>query len=108
MAETKERTENSEDAVVGKVGRDLYERLFRGYTRKQWALDPSELDASVCARIPTRTSTDDRYFGDKFQFMPKHGYTRMFENILDHPLIQVEVGVDFAEVASLSRKLLIW
>jgi UDP-galactopyranose mutase len=99
---------NSEDAVVAKVGRDLYERLFRGYTRKQWALDPSELDASVCARIPTRTSTDDRYFGDSFQFMPKHGYTRMFENILDHPLIDVEVGVDFAEVAALSRKLLIW
>jgi UDP-galactopyranose mutase len=99
---------NSEDAVVAKVGRDLYERLFRGYTRKHWALDPSELDASVCARIPIRTSTDDRYFGDSFQFMPKHGYTKMFENILDHPLIQVEVGTDYAEVANLSRKLLVW
>lgn len=98
-----ERMETSEHAVVGKVGRDLYERLFRGYTRKQWALDPSELDASVCARIPVRTSTDDRYFTDSFQSMPSEGYTRMFERILDHPRIEVRVGVDFEEIRDTLR-----
>ena len=67
------------------VGRELYEKFFRGYTRKQWGLDPSELDKSVTARVPTRTNRDDRYFGDEFQFMPKHGYTRMFEKMLNHP-----------------------
>ncbi|HXD66470.1 MAG TPA: UDP-galactopyranose mutase [Solirubrobacteraceae bacterium] len=109
LAETKARTENSEDAVVGKVGRDLYERLFRGYTRKQWALDPSELDASVCARIPVRHNTDDRYFTDSFQFMPSIGYTRMFERMHDHPLITVRVGTDFADVPdTISYGRLVW
>ncbi|UJA20419.1 UDP-galactopyranose mutase [Thermoleophilia bacterium SCSIO 60948] len=95
-AEPVERIRNSEDAVVAKVGRDLYERLFRGYTRKQWNRDPAELSASVCARIPVRTGTDDRYFTDRFQAMPADGYTRMFERILDHPLIEVALRTDFA------------
>lgn len=85
----------SEDVVVNAVGRDLYEKFFRGYTRKQWGLDPSQLAASVAARIPTRTNRDDRYFTDTFQAMPWEGYTRMFERILDHPGIDVETGVDF-------------
>jgi UDP-galactopyranose mutase len=97
-AEPRERIETSEDAVVAKVGRDLYERFFRGYTRKQWQRDPSELHASVCARIPVRTNTDDRYFTDAFQNMPADGYTAMFENMLDHPRIDVRTGVDFAEI----------
>jgi UDP-galactopyranose mutase len=88
----------SEDAVVAKVGRDLYEKFFRGYTRKQWERDPSELHASVCARIPIRTNTDDRYFTDKFQKMPTEGYTKMFERILDHPNIEVRLGTDFDSV----------
>lgn len=88
----------SEDAVVGKVGRDLYERLFRGYTRKQWALDPSDLHASVCARIPVRLDTDDRYFTDRFQAMPADGYTALFERMLDHPRIEVRTGTAYAQV----------
>lgn len=84
----------SEDAVVSRVGRDLYNKLFRGYTRKQWGLDPCELDAQVTARIPFRTNRDDRYFTDIYQAMPLHGYTRMFENMLDHHGITVELGVD--------------
>ena len=75
--------------MVAKVGRDLYEKFFRGYTRKQWQRDPSELHASVCARIPIRTNNDDRYFTDPFQKMPADGYTAMFERILDHPRIDV-------------------
>ena len=89
----------SEDVVVAAVGRELYETFFRGYTRKQWGMDPSELDRSVTARVPTRTNTDDRYFLDKFQAMPLEGYTRMFETMLDHPLIDIELGVDFRDVA---------
>ena len=88
----------SEDVVVNAVGRELYELFFRGYTRKQWALDPSELDKSVTARIPTRTNTDDRYFTDTFQAMPKDGYTAMFERMLDHPLIEKRLGADFRDV----------
>ena len=88
----------AEDAVVAQVGRELYEMFFRGYTRKQWGHDPSELDRSVTQRVPTRTSTDDRYFTDTFQMMPAHGYTRMFEAMLDHPNITVELGVEFADV----------
>jgi UDP-galactopyranose mutase len=97
-AERIERIRTSEDVVVSKVGRELYEKFFRGYTRKQWGLDPSQLDKSVTARIPTRTDTDDRYFMDSHQAMPLHGYTRMFENMLDHPNIKIMLNADFREV----------
>ena len=88
----------SEDAVVSKVGRTLYEQLFRGYTRKQWRRDPSELDASVCGRLPVRLNEDDRYFTDRFQQMPLAGYTALFERLLAHPGIEVALSTDSAEV----------
>lgn len=88
----------SRDVVVSAVGTDLYETFFQGYTRKQWGLDPSELDKSVTARVPTRTSTDDRYFLDTYQAMPADGFTAMFETMLDHPNITLELGVDFEEL----------
>jgi UDP-galactopyranose mutase len=97
-AESVEDIRTSEDVVVAAVGRDLYETFFRGYTRKQWGLDPSELDRAVTARVPTRTSTDDRYFTDKFQAMPANGYTRMFEAMLDHPGITLDLGVEYRDV----------
>lgn len=97
-AEPVETVQTSEDVVVSAIGRELYEKFFRGYTRKQWGLDPSELDKSVTARVPTRTNIDDRYFTDKFQAIPADGYTKMFENMLDHPKIDVITGVDFADV----------
>ncbi len=93
----------SEDAVVSRVGRELYEKFFRRYTRKQWGLDPSELDASVTARVPMRTSADDRYFMDRFQVMPLDGYTAMFARMLDHPGITVRLGVEFRELGSMLR-----
>ncbi len=98
VAEKVEPVRTSEDVVVSKVGRDLYNKFFRGYTRKQWGLDPSELDASVTARVPTRTNRDDRYFTDTFQAMPLHGYTRMFEAMLDHPNIKVMTNTDYREI----------
>jgi UDP-galactopyranose mutase len=97
-AETVEEIRTSEDVVINAVGRELYELFFQGYTRKQWGIDPSELDKAVTARIPTRTNTDDRYFGDKHQIMPADGYTAMFANMLDHPNIDLLLGTDWADV----------
>jgi UDP-galactopyranose mutase len=97
-AEPVAQCRTSEDVVVSKVGRELYEKFFRGYTRKQWGLDPSQLDAQVTARVPTRTNTDDRYFTDTFQVMPSHGYTRMFERMLSHPNIKIMLNTDYREV----------
>lgn len=88
----------SEDVVLNSVGHDLYEKFFLNYTRKQWGLNPSDLKAGVAARIPVRTNTDNRYFNDTFQAMPLHGYTKMFEAILDHPNISVTLGVDFEDI----------
>jgi UDP-galactopyranose mutase len=112
MAERAERVpevRTSEDVVVSKVGRELYELFFRGYTRKQWALDPSQLDKSVAARVPTRTNRDGRYFTDAFQAMPLEGYTRMFERILAHPNITVRTGVDYREARrTVPHRRLVW
>ena len=85
----------SEDVVLNSVGRDLCDKFFRGYTRKQWGMDLSELSASVAARIPVRTNCDDRYFGDHFQEMPAEGYTKMFARMLEHPRIRVELGTSY-------------
>jgi UDP-galactopyranose mutase len=98
VAEPKEQIVTSEDVVLSRVGRDLYEKFFRNYTKKQWDLDPSELDASVAARVPVRTSRDDRYFTDRYQAMPLHGYTRMFEKMLDHPNIRIMLNTDYREI----------
>lgn len=100
VAEPVAQVRNSEDVVVSKVGRDLFERFVRGYTKKQWALEPRELDPSVLARIPVRTDRDDRYFTDRFQAMPRHGYTRMFERMLDHPRISVMLQTDFRDAVA--------
>ena len=97
-AEPVEDIQTSEDVVINAIGRELYELFFRGYTRKQWDLDPSQLDKQVTSRIPTRTNTDDRYFTDSFQAMPLDGYTAMFEKMLDNPLIEIRTGVDFRDV----------
>jgi UDP-galactopyranose mutase len=96
-AEPVEVVETSADVVISAVGRELYETFFQGYTRKQWGMDPSELDKSVTSRVPTRTNTDDRYFTDKFQAMPALGYTKMFQAMLDHPNIDLLLGVDFED-----------
>jgi UDP-galactopyranose mutase len=98
VAEPRDQIRTSEDVVLNSVGRELYEKFFRNYTRKQWGLDPSELDASVTSRVPTRTNRDDRYFTDTYQAMPLHGYTAMFEKMLDHPNIKILLNCDYREV----------
>ena len=108
-AEDVKQINTSEDVVVSKVGRELYEKFFRGYTRKMWELDPSELDASVTARVPTRTNKDDRYFTDTYQAMPLHGYTRMFETMLSHPNIKIMLNTSYQEIMDeISYKKLIF
>ena len=102
-AERLSRIENSEHTILSRVGRELYEKFFRGYTRKQWGLDPSELDATVCGRIPTRTNDDDRYFTDSFQAMPKDGFTAMVTKMLAHPRIEVVTGCDFGWILDRAR-----
>jgi UDP-galactopyranose mutase len=99
VAEPVAQVLTSEDVIVNRVGRELYEKFFRNYTRKQWGLDPSELDACVTARVPVRTNRDDRYFTDTYQVMPRHGYTRMFERMLTHPNIKILLNADYHEIA---------
>jgi UDP-galactopyranose mutase len=98
VREPRDRILNSEDVVLSSVGRDLCEKFFAGYTRKQWGLELAQLSAGVAARIPTRTNDDDRYFTDRFQAMPSQGYTAMFQKILDHSRICTILGTDFEEV----------
>jgi UDP-galactopyranose mutase len=98
VAETVPVIKTSEDVVVSKVGRELYDKFFKNYTRKQWGMDPSELDKSVTSRVPTRTNRDDRYFTDTYQAMPLHGFTKMFEKMLDHPNIKIMLNTDYHEI----------
>jgi len=98
VMEKRNPIQNSEDIIVNQVGRDLFEKFFRDYTKKQWNLEPKELSPSVCGRIPVRTNDDCRYFTDKFQFMPKKGYTKMFERMLNHKNIEVVLNTDYKSI----------
>jgi UDP-galactopyranose mutase len=98
VAEHRDPLVTSEDVVVNGMGRELYEKFFRGYTRKQWGLDPSELDAQVTARIPVRFNRDARYFTDSYQAMPAQGYTEMFRKMLAHPNIKIMLNTDYREI----------
>lgn len=100
VREPKDPVRSSEDVVLNSVGRDLYEKFFFNYTKKQWGMSPAALKSGVAARIPVRTNTDDRYFTDSFQAMPLNGYTRMFESMLDHPNITVQLGVDYFDMSN--------
>lgn len=95
LREPRDKINSSEDVVLSSVGTRLCDMFFRGYTRKQWGLDLSQLAPGVAARIPVRTNDDDRYFSDQFQFMPADGYGSLFRNILDHSRIEVILGRDY-------------
>lgn len=89
---------NSEHSAISRVGKRIYELLFKNYTIKQWDKHPSELDALVLNRIPVRNNNDDRYFTDKYQGMPKEGYTKMFEKMINHPNIEVKLNTDYFDI----------
>lgn len=89
---------NSEDIIINQVGKELFEKFFEHYTFKQWNLYPKELSPAVCGRIPVRTNDDCRYFTDKYQFMPKDGYTKMFERMLAHKNIELVLNTDYKTI----------
>lgn len=93
-----ENPKNSEESALRRVGRILYEKMFKNYTKKQWDMWPSELEASVMDRIPVRTNHDDRYFSDTYQALPKDGYAKMFERMLNHPNITVRLGTTYEDI----------
>jgi UDP-galactopyranose mutase len=93
-----ENPKNGEEAALSRVGRELYEKMFKNYTKKQWDKYPSELDASVLNRIPVRNNFDDRYFNDKYQALPAQGYTKVFEKMLNNPNIEVRLSTDFFDI----------
>lgn len=97
VREKRDPIRTSEDVVINSVGRDLCDKFFRGYTKKQWGLDLSELAGGVAARIPTRTNEDDRYFTDTYQFMPIDGYTCMFQKMLDNQGITIRLSTSLDE-----------
>lgn len=99
-AEKTANIKTSEDVVMNVVGKELYEKFFKHYTIKQWDLDPSQLDASVTARVPTRTNKDGRYFTDTFQAMPQQGYTNMFSKMLSHPNIHIMLNADYKSLVN--------
>lgn len=93
-----DRFNNSEEIAKSRVGEKLYKKIFRDYTFKQWNKYPEELDSSVLSRIPIRNNFDDRYFDDRYQALPKHGYTKFIENILTHPNITIRTKTDYFEL----------
>lgn len=89
---------NGEEMAKSRVGTELYEKIFKEYTFKQWNKYPEELNASVLARIPIRNNHDNRYFSDKYQALPKYGYTKFIENILSHSNISIKLNIDFFNI----------
>lgn len=89
---------NSEEKALSRVGKRLYELMFKPYTIKQWNKKPADLDPSVLARIPVRNNWEDRYFTDKYQALPKQGYTAIFKNMLKSPKITVLLNTDYFDV----------
>ena len=93
-----EEIKTSKDVALSKVGQDIYEKIFETYTKKQWGIDPAELDTSVISRIPIRLNRDTRYFADKYQGMPAHGYTKMCENMIRNKKIKILLNTDYKEI----------
>jgi UDP-galactopyranose mutase len=89
-----EDPKNSEEVIISQVGWELYEMFFKGYTKKQWRMDPKELDKSVCGRIPIRTNRDDRYLREPFQALPTEGYTAMFQRMISSMGEKVEIKLE--------------
>jgi UDP-galactopyranose mutase len=97
-----------EDQGLRFVGRELYDAFFAGYTSKQWGVDPKELPASILARLPLRFTADDSYFNHPYQGIPRDGYTRIVENILDHPSIEVHLSTRFSRSQMSDYDHVVW
>ncbi|MEK6906792.1 MAG: UDP-galactopyranose mutase [Nanoarchaeota archaeon] len=99
---------NSEEVALSLIGKRLYELLIKNYTKKQWDIWPSELEPEVLRRLPVKKSFDDYYFSDKYQAMPKEGYTKMFERMISNPKIKVLLNTDFFDVDTKNHDLIIF
>ncbi len=97
-----------EDQALRFVGREMYEAFFKGYTKKQWGVEPTELPASILARLPLRFTADNSYFNHPFQGIPEHGYTPIVEAILDHPSITVHLSTAFDPTSSNAYDHVVW
>ncbi len=97
-----------EDQALRFVGRDLYEAFFKGYTKKQWGVDPTELPASILARLPVRFNYEDSYFNHPYQAIARDGYTEIIAAILDHPRIKVELGKSLSRADAGSFDHMFW
>jgi UDP-galactopyranose mutase len=97
-----------EDQALRFVGRDLYEAFFKGYTKKQWGVDPTELPASILARLPVRFNYEDSYFNHPYQAIARDGYTEIIASILDHPRITVELGKSLSRADAASFDHMFW
>jgi len=95
--------QNSEEFVLSRVGKEMYEKFYLGYTLKQWEKHPRDLDKSVCGRIPVRLNHDDRYVDHKHQLTPENGFTKMFSNMVFRDNIQVMLNADFREVKNWAK-----
>ncbi|HCM9277003.1 TPA: UDP-galactopyranose mutase [Enterobacter hormaechei subsp. steigerwaltii] len=99
---------NFEEQAISMIGRELYEAFFKGYTRKQWGVEPTELPASILKRLPLRFNYNDNYFNHQYQGMPKEGYTEMVAKILDHKLIEVRTDTEFSAAESTAYEHVFW
>jgi UDP-galactopyranose mutase len=89
---------NSRDSAINRMGPELYEKLIKNYTSKQWGVNPEALEASVLQRIPVRTDYNDRYFSDTYEGVPKYGYTRLVDSMLDHKNISILLNKDYFKI----------
>lgn len=93
---------NSEESALKRLGKRLYEKMFKYYTKKQWDKEPKDLAAEVMDRIPVRFNHDDRYFTDKYQMYPVNGYTELFKNMIDHQNIKLKLNTKWEDVKKYS------
>lgn len=89
---------NSEEFVLSRVGKEMYEAFYLGYTLKQWSIHPRDLAPSVCGRIPVRLNKDERYVDHEYQLTPAKGFTAMFQKMVDHPNIDLQLETNYDEV----------
>ena len=99
---------NFEEQAISMIGRELYEAFFKGYTRKQWGCEPTELPASILKRLPIRFNYNDNYFNHQYQGMPRDGYTDMVGKILDHELIEIRTDTEFSATESGAYQHVFW
>jgi UDP-galactopyranose mutase len=98
VRDKRESISNSEDIIVDRVGTDLFNKFFKDFTMKQWGVEPKDLSPSVCGRIPVRTNEDCRYFTDRYQFMPRDGYTPMFQKMISNKNIELALNTDYKTI----------